>query len=67
MIASFRWTVLGGGIDQRDDGVADVLGQVRPAVADVAQRFIAVSRCRLATIFAAGALPMRYPGIIAVS
>ena len=43
MMASFRWTVLRGGIDQRDDGLADVLGQVRPAVVDVAERLVAAS------------------------
>ncbi len=63
----FRFPVFGGGVDQHDDGVANVLWQVRPAVVDVAQRLVAVSRCRLVTIFAAGALPMRYQGIFAVS
>lgn len=63
----FRFAVFRGAIDQRDDGVADVLGQIRPRLLDVAQGIIAASRCQLATIFAAGALPERYRGSLPVS
>ena len=64
---SFCFAVFWGGVDQREDGVADVRRQIRPALADVAQRLVAVSRCRFGTIFAAGALPMRCQGFLAVS